>query len=201
MAEFLDSNALRVVAYGVVALLAAWWGVRERRTIAARHVDWWPFYWFLSAALLVVMGAGRVGGLGDLVSDFGREQARSGGWYDTRRTMQAAAVITVAVVWLIGVAVAILRVPPRRRRYLPHVVVLSTIIAFAAIRLVSLHQVDSVLYRRDFAGVRIVSIAELFMLTAATVVMIATARFPHDPEPAARAPTLDGPLPSELEQA
>jgi hypothetical protein len=195
MAEFLDSSALRVVTYGVVALLAAWWGIRERRTIAAHGVDWWPFYWFLSAILLLVMGAGRVGGLGDLVSEFGREQARSGGWYDTRRNVQAVVVIGVAVAWFIGVAVAVLRVPPRRRRYLPHIVVLSTIIAFAAIRLVSLHQVDTVLYRRDVAGVRIVSIAELFMLVAATVVMITTARFSHDAKPA------DSPEPDDQESS
>jgi hypothetical protein len=98
MAELLDSSALRVATYGVVALLATWWGVRERRGIAAHGVDWWPFYWFLSAILLVVMGVGRAGALGDLVSEFGREQARSGGWYDTRRTVQAAVVIAVAVV-------------------------------------------------------------------------------------------------------
>jgi hypothetical protein len=175
MAEFIDSGALRVATYGVVALLAAWWGVRERREIAATGVDWWPFYWFLSASLLVVMGIGRV--VGDLVADFGRDQARSGGWYEARRALQAV-VIAVALVWFVGVAVAVLRVPPRRRRYLPHIVALSTLIAFAAIRLVSLHQVDTVLYRRDVAGVRIVAIADLFMLAATALVMITTARFP-----------------------
>jgi hypothetical protein len=189
MAEFIDSSALRVATDGVVALLAAWWGIRERREIAAHGVDWWPFYWFLSASLLVVMGIGRIGGLGDLVSEFGREQARSGGWYETRRTVQAVVVIAVAVVWFWGVAVAVLRVPPRRRRYLPHIVALSTLIAFAAIRLVSFHQVDTVLYRRDVAGVRIVAIAELFMLAATTLVMITTARFPAGP------PRLHGKMP------
>lgn len=183
MAEFLDSSALRVATYGVVALLAAWWGVRERRWITAHGVDWWPFYWFLSAILLAVMGVGRAGALGDLVSEFGREQARSEGWYDTRRTFQTIVVVAVAAVWMIGVAVAVLRVPPRRRRYLAHIVVFSAIIAFAAIRLVSLHQVDAVLYRRDIGGVRIVSILELVMLIAATVVMITTARFSPDANP------------------
>ncbi len=200
MADFIDSSALRVATYGVVALLAAWWGVRERRGIAAHGVDWWPFYWFLSASLVAVMGIGRIGGLGDLVSEFGREQARSGGWYETRRTVQAAVVIVVAVVWLVGVTVAVLRVPPRRRRYLPHIVAFSTLIAFAAIRLVSLHQVDTVLYRRDVAGVRIVAIVELLLLVATTLVMIATARFPSDPQPSG-SPVPDDRQPSELEQA
>jgi hypothetical protein len=181
VAEFIDSSALRVATYGVVALLAAWWGIRERREIAAHGVDWWPFYWFLSASLLVVMGIGRIGGsVTSSASSVGNRRVR-GGWYETRRTVQAAVVIVVAVVWFVGVAVAVLRVPPRRRRYLPHIVALSTLIAFAAIRLVSLHQVDTVLYRRDVAGVRIVAIAELSMLAATTLVMITTARFPAGP--------------------
>ncbi|TFH17352.1 MAG: hypothetical protein E4H05_06375 [Acidimicrobiales bacterium] len=180
MVDLLDSNAFRVAVYVLVALLSLWWGVRERRWVTTHAVDWWPFYWFMSAALLGAMGIARASAFGDVLGEIGREQARSGGWYDTRRTMQAVLVIGVAVVWLLGVAVAVLRVPPRRRRYLPHVILLSTILAFAAIRLVSLHQVDTVLYRRDVAGVRIVALVELGLLAANVVVMLTTARFPRD---------------------
>jgi hypothetical protein len=180
MVDVLDSSALRVVAYGVVALLTAVWGVRERRWIAVHRVDWWPPYWFTSAALLAILGVGRAGAIGDRISEIGREQARSGGWYDTRRTLQAAFVIAIAVVWFIGVIIAVLRVPPRRRRYLPHVILLSTIIALAAIRLVSLHQIDTVLYRRDVAGVRVVAIVELGLLAITALVTVVTARFPRD---------------------
>jgi hypothetical protein len=183
MAEFVDSSALRLAGYAMVAALSLWWGVRERRSTAAHGLDWWPGYWFMSAALLATMGIGRAGALGDLLGEFGREQARESGWYDTRRTVQVVVVVAVAVVWLIGVVVAVLRVPPRRRRYLPHVIVLSTIIAFAAIRLVSLHHVDTVLYRRDLGGIRIVSIAELALLVAAVVAMAVWARFPSEPVP------------------
>jgi hypothetical protein len=178
MVDLLNSNALRVVAYGLVALLAGSWGVRERRSIAMHNAEWWPFYWFMSTALLAVIGAGRA--FGDLISEIGREQARSNGWYDTRRTVQAAFVIAVVVVWLLGVVIAVLRVPPRRRRYLPHVILLSTIIAFAAIRLVSLHQIDTVLYRRDVAGVRIVALVELSLLVATALVTVTKARFPRN---------------------
>jgi hypothetical protein len=180
MVDVLDSSALRVVAYALVALLAFVWGVRERRWCAAHQSDWWPRYWFLSAALLVTMGIGRAGALGDVLSEIGREQARSSGWYDTRRTIQAAVVIAVALVWLVGVAIAVLRVPPRRRRYLPHVILMSAAIAFAAIRLVSLHQIDGLLYRRDLGGVRVVSLVELALLSAIAVVTVTTARFPSD---------------------
>jgi len=181
MVDVLDSSALRVAAYGLVAILSFVWGVRERRWCAAHCVDWWPRYWFMSAVLLVTMGIGRAGALGGVLSEIGREQARSSGWYDTRRTIQAAAVIAVTIVWLIGVTITVLRVPPRRRRYLPHVVLMSAAIAFAAIRLVSLHQIDGLLYRRDVAGVRVVAVLELATLSAIALVTVTTARFPAEP--------------------
>lgn len=164
--DVLDSGRLRVGAYVVVAAQATWWGLRERRRIADHLLDWWPTYWFLSALVLIVMGTARAGALGDLVTELGRDQARSSGWYESRRALQAGAVVAVAVAWAVGVLVAIWRVPPRRRRYLPHVLALSTLIAFAAVRIVSLHHIDSVLYRRDIAGIRIVSIVELTLLGA-----------------------------------
>jgi hypothetical protein len=191
--DVLDSGWLRVGAYAVVAAQATLWGFRERRWVVARGFDWWPTYWFLSAIMLVTMGVARAGALGDLVSEIGRDQARSSGWYESRRTLQAAAVVVVAIVWAIGVLVAIWRVPPRRRRYLPHVLALSTVIAFAAVRIVSLHHVDTVLYRRDIGGVRIVAIAELTLLAVTLLAALTTSRFPPRAELDVARP--DGPAP------
>lgn len=179
--DLLDSGWLRVGGYAAAAALAALWGRRERVGLASRDVDWWPTYWMMSALLLVIMGASRAGGLGDLVGEFGREQARSGGWYETRRAAQAIAVVGVSLAWLAGVIVAIWRVPPRRRRYLPHVVALSTVLAFAAIRIVSLHQIDTVLYRRDIGGVRIVAITELTLLSLVMLITLAVRGFDGSP--------------------
>lgn len=188
MTDVVDSSALRVVAYAGAALLAAVWGVREHRTMASRELDWWPRYWFMSSLLLVVLAAARASALGDLIGELGRDQARTSGWYDIRRTVQAAAVVVVAAVWTAGVFVAVIRVPPRRRRYLPHVIALSAIVAFAAIRLVSLHQVDTVLYRRELGDVRVVAIVELALIGCSIVLMAATARFPPHGRPTNQAP-------------
>lgn len=160
MAEVLDSNACRVLAYVVASVVCVLLGWRERVQRRDERRDLWPTFWFLSAALLLVLAVGRVG-LGDLLSDLGRRTAREEGWYQTRRTFQAAVVGSVAAVWGIAVIVAIWRVPERRRRYLPAAVVLSGLVCFAAIRLVSLHHVDTLLYRRDIADVRIVAIVEI----------------------------------------
>lgn len=183
MSDLLDSSTTRVVVYAIAALLAVWWGVRERRALSRRRVDWWPRYWFISAVLLAVLAVARASALGDVLGDLGRDQARSSGWYDTRRTVQALVVVAVAAVWAVGVFIAVLRVPPRRRRYLPHVVALSAIIAFAAIRLVSLHHIDTLLYRRDIASVRVVAIVELTLVAGSVALMVLTARITRTQSP------------------
>lgn len=176
MSDFLDAGSVRVAGYLVVAgvALVLWWS--EQRHPARVEREWWPTYWWTSAALLLSMAAARAGSLGDLVGELGREQVRSGGWYDARRTLQAVSVIAVSALWGLGVIIAVWRVPPRRRRYLPHAVGVSGLVAFAAIRIVSLHQVDALLYRRDIAGVRIVSILELTLLAVTAVAGIVTTR-------------------------
>ncbi|MET0198929.1 MAG: hypothetical protein ABW364_16990, partial [Rhodococcus fascians] len=102
---------------------------------------------------------GRASDTGDFLADLGRRQARSEGWYDTRRSMQAAVVGIIAGIWAIVAIVAIWRVPTRRRRYLPTALIVFTIICFAGVRIISLHQID--------AALRIDTIGEL--TTKATV--------------------------------
>lgn len=179
MSDVLDANGFRVAAYLAVAAIAAVWARRERHHPDRLARDWCPPYWWLSALLLLAMAVARAGSFGELVGELGREQARSSGWYETRRAVQAVAVVTMAAVWFVGVVVAIWRVPPRRRRYLPHAVGVSGVAAFAMIRIVSLHQLDTLLYRRDLGGIRVVSVIELGLLIATALVGVTTARFPR----------------------
>jgi hypothetical protein len=160
--SWLDSNWLRVVAYGVAAVACLHAGLREqrRRSILPSR-DIWPTFWFITAALLAVMALGRAAEIGELVSEFGRREAREEGWYEIRREYQAAAVASIGAIWMVAVVVAVWRVPERRRRYLPAAVAVFSLVCFAGIRIVSLHQVDALLYNRPIRGVRIVTIVEL----------------------------------------
>jgi hypothetical protein len=164
----IDSADARVLGYVAAAALAIAWGTAELRVTRRGPSNWWPAYWWTSAIVFVTMAIARASELGDFVGELGRDQARSSGWYEGRRVYQGAAVVVIAAVWFIGVVVAVWRVPPRRRRYLPHAVGLSSLLAFAAIRIVSLHQVDALLYRRHIGDVRIVTVTE-FALLAVTV--------------------------------
>ena len=46
-------------------------------------------FWFANGGLLLVMASGRASNISDLLTDIGREQARPGGWYEVRRSLQA----------------------------------------------------------------------------------------------------------------
>jgi hypothetical protein len=176
ISSWLDSNWLRVVAYGVAAAACLHAGLRERRRrSSAPSRDIWPTFWFLTAALLGVMALARAADIGELVSDFGRRTARDEGWYEIRREYQAAAVASVGAIWFVAVVVAVWRVPERRRRYLPAALVVFTLFCFAGIRIISLHQVDTLLYNRPIRGVRIVAIVEL---TGIALTILATYWYP-----------------------
>lgn len=172
MTELLDSGGLRLAGYFAAAVASIVAGQTDRR-LQSNHVDdgRWPTFWFVGSVLLVAMGVARAGDLADIISEAGRDGARSGDWYEIRRSFQVVIVGTISAIWSLSVLVAIWRVPERRRRYLPAAIALSTLPVFAAIRIVSLHHIDAVLYRHDLAGVRLVAIAELTLLVAAVTTM------------------------------
>jgi hypothetical protein len=123
------------------------------------------------------MAVGRASNVSDLLTDIGREQARSGGWYEVRRSLQAWVIGAVAAVWAVTVAVAVWRVPERRRRYLPTAVVVFTLVCFIGVRLISLHQVDALLHNRNIRGVTIGAAIEVELLLL--VVAVSAWRFPR----------------------
>ena len=168
MAELADSNGLRVLAYAFAALCTIAALPRERRRAPGADGVWHPF-WLLTAGLLLTMAIGRLGDVAGLVTELGRSRATDEGWYASRRPFQAAIVGIVAATWFVTVTVAVWRVPERRRRYLPMSLVVITLIAFAAVRLVSFHYLDTVLYHRDLLGVRWAAVIELALIAVACV--------------------------------
>jgi hypothetical protein len=142
--------------------------VAKRR--AGTSINLWPGFWFATAALLLAMTLGRASDVGDLVADLGRRRASAEGWYEARRSLQVGVVGSIAAIWGIVVIVAIWRVPERRRRYLPTSLIVFTLVCFAGIRMVSLHQSDALLYNRDIGGVTIRAVIELSLLAVTMLV-------------------------------
>jgi hypothetical protein len=169
--SWLNSTWCLVSAYAIIVALTLWLGrseVAQRRTENTERL--WPAFWFATALLLVAMAIGRVSDAGDLIADIGRRQARSEGWYETRRSLQAIVIASIAVIWGVVVLVAIWRVPERRRRYLPTALVVFSLVCYAGIRLISLHQVDALLHNRSIGEVRIGTIVELSLLALILIV-------------------------------
>ena len=179
--SWLGSSWCIVGAYILVSILTLILGsveVARRRGGSEGHL--WPAFWFGTTILLLAMAVGRAGDLGGLLADFGRRQARSEGWYQTRRSLQAVVVGSIAAVWAVAVIIAIWRVPERRRRYLPPALLVFTLVCFAGIRIISLHQIDAVLLRRDLAGAPIGIIIEhivlLAIFTASLTMLVSSVR-------------------------
>lgn len=177
MFDGLNNSGWPVLLTIAVAVMCAVVGCREilvSRRAGLRYL--WPTFWFLTAVLLAVMAIGQASDIGNLISDLGRREAQSYDWYENRRSAQTVIVSLVAAVWAIVVLVAIWRVPERRRRYLPMAIIVFTLVCFGAIRVVSLHHIDAVVYRRHLGSVQIGRVIEYFLLTLAFVVAAAHLR-------------------------
>lgn len=185
MAELSSSNGVRVVGYAALAALALVARRRERgRATVADGV--WPPFWWSTAAFLAALALARAGDIGSLMSRLGRGRAVEDGWYDSRRPIQAAVVAVVGTVWLLTVSIAVWRTPERRRRYLPVGVLLVTLAAFGAVRVVSLHHIDGVIHDVQIAGVRVGTVIEvaLQVCTALAMCWVPVGRIRSEDSPA-----------------
>ena len=160
----LDSTVFVVALYALVGTTSLALGFVEQRRGRASAPRLWPKFWFATGGLLLIIAVGRASNVGDVLTELGRERARSGGWYDVRRALQAWVIGAVAAVWAVTVAIAVWRVPERRRRYLPTALVVFTLVCFIGIRLISLHQVDALLHNRDVRGVTVGAAIEVGLL-------------------------------------
>jgi len=161
---------VRTFGYAVAAGAALIAGWREER--APRWPGRWPTFWFLSAAVLGAMAIARACDVDGLLTDLGRDEAHRLGWYRDRRGAQAIVVGAIGAAWTITVGLALWLVPERRRRYLPAAIVTFSLMCYSGIRLISLHQVDAVLYRRELASVQVGVLIELTLLVLATAIPV-----------------------------
>ncbi len=169
MLGWADVDWLRAAGYLAVAALCLVVGKLDNPSVPG----YWRAFWPLTAALLAAMAVGRFGDVGGALIELARDEASADGWYPERRRFQALVVGAIGAAWLIAVCVACLRIPERRHRYLRVVLVVMTLCAFVAVRLVSLHQIDSVLHRRHVAGMRVGTWTEYALTLVLAVVVIA----------------------------
>jgi hypothetical protein len=169
------STWVRPAAYGASALACIAVGVVERRQ--ARDSDASrSMFWFATAVVLAALAVATTADLAQVIANAGRREAEQHGWYGVRRSYQAAAVVALGVVWIGALIVAVLHAPERHRRHRPVAISLATLLAFDALRTISLHQVDWLLYRHEVGGVPIASAVELTLVLAVMVSVVAVAQ-------------------------
>jgi hypothetical protein len=180
MSALVNSDGLRTAGYVMAAAFALVAGVNDVRS-RGRDAGWWPIVWFGSAVILLAMAVARAIELGRLVPNLGRQRARSEGWYAQRRDVQEMMIVAIAIVSMIALAIAIVWLRSNGRRYLPEVVSVLALLGFAGVRLVSLHQVDVLLYRRRIEGIKLDVVVELAILSVAILAPLrdATRRWPR----------------------
>lgn len=179
MLTWLDgaSNSLAIVLYVLAATTALALGIVERHRASTSDRRLWPAFWFATSGLLFVMAAGRVSNVSALLTDIGREQARSGGWYDVRRWLQVWVIGAVAALWAATLALVVWRATEPRRRYLPTAIVVFTLVCYVGVRLISLHQVDALLHHRGVRGLTDGAVIEVGLLLA--VLALSVRQFPR----------------------
>lgn len=182
MEAVLDTDGFGATAFASVAIaaLVAWRyeSVRSASIVDRHRRVLWPHFWLLLAvayfAIALVLAADVVSTLGGI----GREYARAEEWYESRRPFQVAAICVVAGAWLLTMIVGIWRVPERRRRYLPSALMLTTLVCFAVVRIISLHQVDTVFRRTQLGDVEVGTVVELIGIVVALGLVIVGVRRP-----------------------
>jgi len=154
-------------SHWIVASVYIWlamvcvWSWREDRGLGGRIGSWARSG---LAAIFATLAVGRVFGLQWRLAEFFRRRAVVGGWYDERRGFQTWVVLAVAAL-AAAVVIAIVAVSLRRKspRTLAVFAPVATLLGFLAVRAVSLHQIDHLLYRR-VAGVEVNLAVELTLL-------------------------------------
>lgn len=181
MAELED--VLRAALYAIACGGCVMVGLDERRTPRRAARGYHPTFWFVSAGILLVLALGRLG-FADRAVTAVRRLARTEGWYDGRRLVQVVALAAMVMVGALAL-VALARWLPNRRRYLLPAGVLCALCCFGAVRAVSLHQVDTLIYGTSVSGVRLSAVIEA---VGALAVVASTCWFPFEDRPVPRSP-------------
>jgi hypothetical protein len=166
IAALLNDKTLRVAAYWLAAALALGAALVARR--GPRRAGFIvPAFWFAAALIVGVLALSRQVDLASQLAATGRQVFRTEGWYPDRRPVQEATVLAVlGIAGLVGVAGMVLMLVRRHAQIIPGFVTLLGLGTFLAVRAISLHDIDALLYRRALGHVQINALAELGAVVA-----------------------------------
>lgn len=109
-------------------------------------------FWFLLAGAMLLLGMNKQLDLQTLLTMWGRQAARQGGWYAQRRTFQAAFVVVCAAAGLTGIAASFYFLRGRFRECGLAYLGIVFLLTFVVMRAASFHHVDVFLYHLPIIG-------------------------------------------------
>jgi hypothetical protein len=180
--QSIEADWIPLLAYGLAILSGATAALRSRRSAPQR-----PF-WLMLTLVLLVLAALKLLEAQSLLAGEGRELARETGWYGSRRIAQAAIVGFICLGSLGLYTLAALGF--KDARYLVALTFVFALCAFVAVRGISLHQLDSVLYREQIVGIQLHRILEplLTLCVGASALLFIAGRDAGAPARLAEAP-------------
>src|SRR4051812_32221881 len=96
-----------VVAYFVGCGMCVWAGIKERENRDRANEKLIPQFWFVLAGLLFFLGWNKQLDLQTLITQIGRDAAKSEGWYENRRWVQGVFVLFFGLIGAGAVAAGI----------------------------------------------------------------------------------------------
>jgi hypothetical protein len=152
---------LITLGYFAACGLCVWAGLRELEAFrTAKQPLIWRF-WFILAAMLFLLGFNKQLDLQSLLTQIGRDVAKSLGLYGARRGIQA--IFVIIMIALAGVAIyfGYQRMRLVWKRYWLPLIGMILLVAYVIIRMASFHHVDVLLKKRADGGIGLNWILEL----------------------------------------
>jgi hypothetical protein len=172
LADLVQSHAFRTLLFGIAGVLSLF--AAERAAQAAggwsRELTSKANFWLIVSVVLFVLGTAKLLGLQHLLGGNARELVREEGFYDVRHAYQRLANYAVIAVGLLAFAVGTWIWVRRWTVLALPLGVVVVLVSFVAIRAISLHDVDTLLYRTDVWGVQASAAVEV-LLTASTALV------------------------------
>jgi len=177
----LEDHTFQTTMFVIAALACLYAGSRSLRAAGgwSRRLATPTAFWFLFGSVLLFLAIAKLVGLQHLLGSQVRDFAREDGFYDVRRSYQRLAnYAVVGFALLVFAGGIVIWVKKWFVMILPLAAIL-VLLAFVAIRAISLHNVDTLLYRTDLLGVRVGALVEVILTSSTAAVALMIGLFIH----------------------
>jgi hypothetical protein len=149
--NLIDALALPETAYIFSAGACIMSGLRTMGR-SARHALIESVFWLGMSLILMALTIFNLEDLQGVLANEGRQIAREGGWYRDRREVLASIIQVLVIGTGAVVVLVLLLLGDLRSRLGLAILAAGGLLGFVAVRALSLHQIDALLYRRGTLG-------------------------------------------------